>query len=206
MSEVTLAAIATFRPSHKYQPCVRRAVPKVFALICFLLVGTGLATISTEARAFDTPIYILGSGDKLRVSVFGEPDLSVDVEVDGSGAVSLPLIGQVKAGGSAVRQLESEVIKLLRDGYLINPRVSVEVLNYRPFFILGEVRTPGSYPYVNGMTTLNAVALAGGYTYRARTENISVIHASDRNRVEHPTSEDGAVLPGDIVRVPERYF
>ena len=94
----------------------------------------------------------------------------------------------------------------LSGGYLHDPRVSVQVSNYRPFFILGEVSKPGSYSYVNGMTVLNAVAMAGGYTYRADKSGAVIVHANDSNKAEQPAREDATVGPGDIIRVPERFF
>src|SRR5512144_965299 len=123
--------------------------------------------------------YTLGSGDKVRVTVFGHEDLSGEFEVDGSGNVSLPLIRNIKAEGLTVRQLEQTIAERLSPDYLLNPSVSVEVLNYRPFYIYGEVTKPGSYPFVNGMTVVTAVAMAGGFTYRARTSKVRNIHGDD---------------------------
>lgn len=138
--------------------------------------------------------------------VFGEEDLSGEFEVDASGSVSLPLIGEVQADDLTIRQLEGAITEKLLDGYLKKPRVNIEVLNYRPFFILGEVRAPGSYPYVSRMTVLTAVALAGGYTYRARKNRILITRANDPKNGEQTVTEEAVVLPGDIIRVPERFF
>lgn len=150
--------------------------------------------------------YTLGPGDKIRVTVYQEPDLSGEFEVDVDGAVSLPLIGEVRALDHTIRQLEHRIEERLADGYLRTPRVSIDVLNYRPFYILGEVKEPGSYAYVSGMTVLKAVVLAGGFTYRARENRLRITRASDPERREHLASKDTPVLPGDIIRVPERYF
>lgn len=149
--------------------------------------------------------YRLGSGDKLRVIVFGEPDLSGEFDVSGSGKVALPLIGQVDAEGRTLSQFEAAVIAKLMEGYLNNPRVSVEVMNYRPFYIYGEVGNPGQYPYTNGMTVLNAIAVAGGYTYRANTSEIYITRGDGAEQT-YPASQAVKVLPGDVVRVPERFF
>lgn len=154
-----------------------------------------------DAKSF----YRLGAGDKLRIVVFGEDDLSGEFEVDSGGSLSLPLIGEIVAAAKTPRDLERDVARTLSDGYLVNPRVSIEVLNYRPFFILGEVKEPGKYPYVNGMTVLNAVAVAGGYTYRARKDQIVIVRGGDSGR-ETMAQEGSSVLPGDIIRVPERLF
>jgi polysaccharide export outer membrane protein len=149
-------------------------------------------------------VYRLDSGDKLRVIVFGEHDLSGEFEVDGTGTVSLPLIGQVYARGLTLRGFEAAVEALLSDGYLKDPRVSTEVLNYRPFYIIGEVQEGGEYPFVSGMNVLTAVALAGGYTYRANSSRVYITRES--HELELPATADTRVLPGDVIRVPERFF
>ena len=150
--------------------------------------------------------YKLGAGDRLKINVFGEESLSGEFEIDGQGVVALPLLGNIKAGGNDVRQLEIDMVAKLKDGYLVNPRVSVEVLNFRPFFILGEVRSPGSYPYVNGLKVLNAVALSGGYTYRARTDRVLIRHGGEPKEKEFEAGEDSRVMPGDVIMVTERFF
>ena len=150
--------------------------------------------------------YKLGSGDLLRVVVYGHEDLSGEFEVKGSGYVSLPLIREVEAAGLTPRQLEQGIIDALKPDFLKNPRVSVEVLNYRAFYILGEVKRPGSYPYVNGMTVVNAIALAGGYTYRARENKVLITRASDAEKKQEPADHKTIVLPGDVIEVPERFW
>ena len=159
------------------------------------------------------PIYTLGAGDRLKVTVFGESDLSGEFEVDGSGNVSLPLIGEVKAGETSPRDLEQIIVGKLKEGVLKEPQVTVEVLNYRPFYILGEVRTPGSYAFVNGITILKAVAMAGGFTYRADKRDIRVIRGVDAARAPPDSNFRGervgqqtVVLPGDVITVTERFF
>lgn len=175
-----------------------------------LLVGLPLVIAAKVAPAAQAPddiaAYTLGSGDKIRVTVFGHEDLSGEFEVDGSGNVSLPLIRNVKAEGLTVRQLEQTIAERLSPDYLLNPSVSVEVLNYRPFYIYGEVTKPGSYPFVNGMTVVNAVAMAGGFTYRARTGSVRITRGNEPNRKQLTADKDTPVLPGDVIEVPERYF
>ena len=150
-------------------------------------------------------VYRLGPGDKLRITVFNEPDLSGEYEVDGSGNLSLKLIGAVPAVGSTLPDLAGLIETRLRDGYLLNPKVAIDVLNYRPFYVLGEVNSPGSYPFVAGMTVLKAIALAGGFTYRARESKIELIRASapDKKIMVDPET---LIMPGDILRVKERFF
>ena len=129
-----------------------------------------------------------------------------ELGVKGAGHVSLPVIREVTAAGLTLRQLEQAVIDSLKPDFLKNPRVSVEILNYRPFYIIGEVKRPGSYPYVNGMTVVNAVALAGGYTYRAREKKVLITRANDAEKKQEPADHQTVVLPGDVIEVPERFW
>jgi polysaccharide export outer membrane protein len=173
-------------------------------LVGLLLLGfSGLWSSCAQA---DVAGYRLGTGDKLRVTVFNEKDLSGDFDVNDQGLVALPLIGQVKVGGLTISEAQDLITQKYGKDYLVNPRVNVEVLNYRPFFILGEVKNPGSYPYVSGMTVLNAVALAGGYTPRANRNNITAKRASNPQGSEVEVQEDTVVLPGDVIRIHERFF
>jgi protein involved in polysaccharide export with SLBB domain len=150
--------------------------------------------------------YRLGAGDKVRVTVFGENDLGGEFVVDGSGYLRLPLIGEVKAAGLSARNFETEVEKQLKDGYLKEPRVNVEVTTYRPFYILGEVTRPGPYPYVNGMTVLNAVALAGGYTYRANERVVGIRRSGQSKEETLPVDQAVKIYPDDIITIRQRFF
>lgn len=138
--------------------------------------------------------------------VYGEEDLSGEFELDGTGIISLPLIGSVNVGGRDLAGAASLIEEKLADGYLINPRVSIEVMNYRPFYILGEVNDPGSYPFVNGMSVLNAIALASGFTYRAAKTKVEITRRIDGEEHKFRAQDTTLVLPGDIIRVPERFF
>jgi polysaccharide biosynthesis/export protein VpsN len=150
--------------------------------------------------------YQLGPGDRVRITVFRHPDLSGEFQLDGSGSFAMPLVGEILAGGRDSRQLETEIEAHLKDGgYLVDPQVGVEILNYRPFYIIGEVNNPGSYQYVSGMTVINAVALAGGFTYRADQDDI-VINRGGSQGPEVEAMLDTEVLPGDIINVTERFF
>jgi protein involved in polysaccharide export with SLBB domain len=149
--------------------------------------------------------YRLGSGDKLKVTVFGEEDASGEYEVDATGAISARLVGRVQIQGLSVSEVEQTLIDAYRSrGFFKNPRISIELVNLRPFFILGEVEKRGSFPYVNGLTVAQAVAIAGGYTYRASRGRITIQRVGSSK--EEPATEATVVYPGDIVRVPERYF
>ncbi|MEO9876137.1 MAG: polysaccharide biosynthesis/export family protein [Anderseniella sp.] len=150
--------------------------------------------------------YQLGAGDKVKVNVFGEADLSGEFLVGDNGRIDLPLIGAVQARGQTVTQFQNAVVTRYSGGYLKDPKVSVSVLNYRPFFIQGEVGKGGEYPYKAGLTIQNAVAIAGGYTYRANTSKAFVRRAGQDQEVEIQTNQRVAINPGDIIRVPERFF
>jgi polysaccharide biosynthesis/export protein VpsN len=169
------------------------------------------AAVAGGASAGGAPLedissYRLGPGDALRVNVFRHEDLSGEFTLDGDGYFALPLVGEVLGGGRTARQLESEIEGALKSGgYLIDPQVSIQVLNYRPFYIIGEVNNPGSFEYVNGMTVINAVALAGGFTYRADQDDI-VISRGGSSGPEIEAAPDTEVLPGDIIEVQERFF
>jgi polysaccharide biosynthesis/export protein len=152
-----------------------------------------------------TRIYRLGIGDKLKISVFGEESLSGPVEIDAFGRVSLPLAGDVPAKGLSIIQFRDAVAKKLSDGYLKNPRVTVEVTNYRGIYIHGEVKTGGEFPFKPGLTLRDAVALAGGYTYRA-DQSLMLIQREGDGVVRIPLPTDVPVLPGDNLQVPERFF
>jgi protein involved in polysaccharide export with SLBB domain len=148
--------------------------------------------------------YLLGIGDRLRVIVYGEADLSGEFEIDANGAISLPLVGSMQASGQTIDGLEQYITKRYNE-YLRNPRVNLQVIQYRPFFIFGEVRQPGSYPFIPGMTVKNAIALAGGYTVRGGPSTISLEHASEKGK-ERDVTEDTSVYPGDAIRVSGRLF
>ena len=150
--------------------------------------------------------YTLGTGDQLRVTVFGQPDLSGQFEVDGSGSISLPLVGQVEAVGLTTPELEKRIVGLLEGDYILNPRVSAEVINYRPFYILGEVNRPGEYPYTSGLTVLNAVAASGGFTYRANKKVVYIKSVDSAQEQAYELTTSTVVRPGDTLRIGERIF
>jgi polysaccharide export outer membrane protein len=150
--------------------------------------------------------YVLGPGDKLKLNVFDETDLSGDYAIDGSGYVRLPLIGQVRAAGYTAQQLEGAIGSALAQGYLKSPRVSVEVSTYRPFYIIGAVNRPGEYPYVNHMNALNAIALAGGYTNTAVESVVYIRREGTNQEVRMDTDRSTQIYPGDVVRVNNTVF
>jgi polysaccharide export outer membrane protein len=179
-----------------------------------LVAGVMMLAGGGPARAADAvaepvrviPEYRLGADDKIRVITFGEDSMSGEFMIAGSGTVALPLIGQVKAAGLTISEFQTEVETALKNGYLKDPHVSVEVLTYRPFYILGEVQKPGEYPYTNGLTVLNAVATANGFTYRANTKRVFIKRADSPAEEEYPLTSATPVAPGDTIRIRERFF
>lgn len=180
------------------------------AALSLTLVACGGSTArkaTAAAEAGDVPkVYQLAAGDRLRINVFGHPDVSGEFEVDGDGSITFPLLGQVAAAGRSVNELKTHVAAQLNENYLVNPRVSVDVLNYRPFYILGEVEKPGSYPYQLGMTVRQAVALAGGFTRRAVTSEVTLIRPGDEGSAALAAKLETRVLPGDTIEVDRRFF
>jgi protein involved in polysaccharide export with SLBB domain len=150
--------------------------------------------------------YLLGAGDKVHVTVYGEDDLTGEYAVDGNGFIALPLVGQVKAAGYSGPALQVAIAAAFSNGYLNNPRVSVEITTYRPFYIIGQVNKPGEYPYVNGMTALNAVALAGGYTPQASDAYVYVRKIGETAETKLPADQTTQIHPGDVVRVDQTGF
>ena len=172
----------------------------------WLLLLVVLCAASAWAQGPDVPDYRLASGDRIKVTVFGHDDLSGEFEIDGSGEISMPLIREVKAAGLTVGELEETISDALQPDYLKHPRVSVEVLNYRPYYIIGEVTSPGKYPYASGLTVVNAVAVAGGFTYRAKKSRIRIKRTVGDQAIEIEAQLNTPVLPGDVIEIPERFF
>lgn len=153
------------------------------------------------------PAYTLGIDDEVHMIVYGEPELSGDYIVGSTGTISVPLIGEVAVNKLTLRQAEHIIATRLADGYLIEPSVSLQIAKRRPFYIMGEVRSPGSYSYVSNMTVMNAVAMAGGFTYRARQGSVEILKPeNDGKDVDKEASVDARVAPGDIILVKERFF
>lgn len=150
-------------------------------------------------------VYRMGVGDKIKLGVFNEPNLSGDFEIGAAGTVAVPLIGTVRAEGRSLEDFRREVTTRLSSGYLNNPKVSVEMLNYRPVFVHGEVKKGGEYKYRTGIRLRDAVAMAGGYTYRAEQSYVEL----SRNGGPQSTVSAGSnfvLLPGDNIHIPERFF
>jgi polysaccharide export outer membrane protein len=149
--------------------------------------------------------YTLDTGDQLHVTVFGQDAMAGDYVVDGSGYISLPLIAQVEARGRTSEQLEQQIgQQLVEGGYLKDPNVNVQILTHRPFFILGQVSQPGQFVYMENMTVLAAVAMAGGFTARADPDGFTITRKVGDQIVEERAQRNTVLRPGDVVYVRER--
>jgi len=169
------------------------------------LVALVALLLPAVADAGDGPRrYRLAPGDRLEILVHGHERLSTEATLDGAGAVSLGLVGRVRLAGLTVRQAGARIANAYEPDYLNDARVSVRVLNHEPVFVLGEVKEPGRYDYERGLTVMKAVALAGGYAYRADPDDITLVRG--RSGEGRAVSETARVLPGDTVRVGQRFF
>ena len=167
--------------------------------------------MATQDSAFDAMApenvpYTLDSGDRLRIVVFGQDGLSAIYAVGASGSITMPLIGAVPARGLTPAGLSQSIAERLRQGYIREPHVAVEIESYRPFFILGEVAAPGQYPYVPNMSVESAVAIAGGFSPRARRDTVTLTHADGSGSMRVVVPLGTAISPGDTVLVGERWF
>jgi protein involved in polysaccharide export with SLBB domain len=176
-----------------------RSLPIVFFFTLGVLVNPLAAAGGDE--------YVLAPGDSVSVTVFGEPDLSLEkASVTAAGTIAVPLLGDIKASGLTQNALESVLTERLSDGYLKKPEVTVSIVEYRPFYISGAVSSPGSYPYKEGLTVEKAVALAGGFTPRASKRKITVVREADAGRTPTDAELSTPVGPGDVITVGESLF
>ncbi len=189
---------------------------KIHAVLCVLfaaatlsVAGCGGVSLPAETAPMEisnpSDSYVIEPGNRVRVIVFNEPTLSGDFSVDPSGNLAMTLVGNIPASGVPPKVLGQRIEAVLKkDGYLQSPKVAVEVQSFRPFYVLGEVRQPGEFPYTNGMTVLSAVAKAGGYDYRAWEGEVLLVRVVDGKQKEFRAVERTPILPGDIVKVPQR--
>lgn len=166
--------------------------------------ATEKPAVSEAARAVGD--YRLGVADKVRMIVFNEPTLTGEYIVNSNGALALPLIGDVPASGRTTADLQADIEARFKGGYLRDPHVSIEVLTFRPFYILGEVNKPGQYPFSTGLTVQNAVATAEGFTYRANHHYVFIRSPGETRETRYPLTSTTPVQPGDTIRIGERYF
>jgi polysaccharide biosynthesis/export protein len=165
-----------------------------------------VASAQQQTAAPTAATYLLGPNDRVRVKVYGEADITGEYEVDTNGQISVPLAGHIEAQGLTTKQLERAITAALAKGIVRDPRVNVEVALYRPYYILGEVKKSGEYPYRLGLTVMDAVATAGGFTYRANEGKVYLRRAGAASEETLSLDNPVPVFPGDNIRVPERYF
>ncbi len=162
------------------------------------LIASGFASADTGIDD-----YVLAQGDKISIQVFDEPDLTMTAQIGASGVINYSYLGDLQVAGKSAEDLETQITALLRDGYLVNPSVNVTITGYRPFYINGEVRAPGDYPYQPGLTLEKAIALAGGLTDRASRRKMYVLKVGQEQRkAKMPTK----IAPGDIITIKEGFF
>ncbi|MEE4207208.1 MAG: polysaccharide biosynthesis/export family protein [Erythrobacter sp.] len=181
----------------------------VLALPLFLTAcGGGASSDLAYATPSEAPPYTLGPGDRMRITVYGEETLTGEYRVTGEGDVSFPLIGNVPAEGMTIEQLQRTLTTRLSEGYIADPRISAEIIDYRPYYVLGEVGRPGEYTYAVGLTLQQAVAAAGGFTYRANDDRVFLKRAGETKEMVVDLDEYPAfpIQPGDTIRIGERYF
>ncbi|MGJ4940752.1 polysaccharide biosynthesis/export family protein [Bradyrhizobium sp. HKCCYLS1011] len=186
--------------------------------LVFLAAALGLAGCYTDYGPVELetrPVSLANSaaptrlhpGDKVRVTVYGEEGLTGEYEVNPAGSISMPLIGQIRAAGRSQGELERDIAGRYRGGgFLQDPHVTVAITQFKPFYILGEATNPGEYPFRSGLTVHSAVAMAGGFTYRASRSVVLIRHTGEEIWKEYPLSEPVPIVPGDLIRIPERYF
>ncbi len=150
--------------------------------------------------------YTIGEGDVLHVEVYGEPELALDLTVDSRGFVEYPFIGKLQVKEETVESIKQEIVLMLKDGYFVNPQVTVVIKQYKPYYIQGEVRSPGSYPFEVGMTVRRAIAKAGGLTERASKKKIYLTHANSGASKEIKVDMDASILSGDVILIKESFF
>lgn len=182
----------------------------LLAAACMLLAACSTrGATAPQVAAHEAPAvreYRLGAGDQLRIAVFGQAELTGQFLVSAHGAIAYPLVGEVQAAGLTIPEFSQHLTQTLQAGYVRQPNVSVEVTNYRPFYILGEVEEPGTYPFSAGLTVMRAVATAGGFTYRASSHRVYIMHDSEGVERVYELTSATPVQPGDTVRIVERWF
>jgi polysaccharide export outer membrane protein len=184
-----------------------RSLPLLAAVASVLLASCSPGRDLPPLQATTQAVYRLGPGDHVRIIVYGNDQLSKDFRINDTGGLDLPLVGTINAKGLSTQELKTEIGNtLMRENFVREPSVSVEVISYRPIFILGEVSKPGQYSYQPGMTVLTAVAVAGGYTYRAYEGYAAITRTQGSEAVEGRVTPQTYVAPGDVIRVFERTF
>lgn len=176
------------------------------AKLTFTLIMSIIMFLSLPSSANSSDNYKVSTDDEISITVFDEPDLSLEkIKISTNGSISMPLIGEIKVKGLTLPQIEKQIVNLLLDGYLKKPNVTVAITEYRPFYINGEVKKPGSYPFRKGLTVQKAITLAGGFTQRASKNSITLVGELEKKLVKTVTLDD-TVSPGDVITISESFF
>ena len=179
---------------------------KLFRILVTLSIAF-LSSLATVSFAAGDSAYRLGSGDVISINVFGEQDLSFDkIRLTDAGTLSFPFLGEVRANGKTAIELEEIIVTGLKGDYLIDPKVSVSVLEYREFFISGEVKSPGGYPFKPGLNLQKAITLAGGLTDRASERKMFIVRDGESEADATRADMNTPVMPGDMIKIEESFF
>jgi polysaccharide export outer membrane protein len=179
------------------------------------LILTATVLFSPLVMAIDTALagYKLGAGDVINISVYDEIDLSLEVRIGLSGQISYPLLGDVGVSGLSPKQLEDKIVAGLKGPYLIDPSVTVSIVEYRPFYVIGEVKKPGGYPFHPGLTVDKAISISGGFTERASKSNIFIVHDAGNKAGQRTENDDkeavklfDVIQPGDVITIEQSFF
>lgn len=175
-------------------------------MIRALLLIAAVASVSAGWAAQTAPTYKLGTGDEIRIQVYGEDDLLMETRIGDSGVIAYPFIGEIQVAGKTPAEVEAIIVAGLKPDYLVDPTVTVSVVEYRPFFIYGEVEDPGGYPFQPGLTVAQAIALGGGFTERASRQRIFLVRDDDPTHQRRQVTLNTPIGPGDTVTVEQSFF
>ena len=177
----------------------------IFLITLCLLTSISMSLFAQQSNQ-QMAQYQLGAGDIITINVYGEPELSMTTRLPDVGTINYPFLGEIKLVGLTADEVEKKIYDGLLGDYLVNPSVSVAIVEYRPFFIDGEVKRPGGYPYQPGLSVNKAAALAGGYTERAARDKITIIREKDGRTNEFTVTVSDMIQPGDIITINQRFF
>jgi protein involved in polysaccharide export with SLBB domain len=175
-------------------------------LIAFFINLSLLASSSLLGESLNLSKYRLDSGDRIKITVFDEADMSLEISLGDSGVINYPYLGEIRISGLTINELEIFLTTQLKPEVLINPSIQVSIIEYRPFFIDGEVNSPGGYPYQPGLNVSKAIALAGGKTERGSEDKVYVVRATDKNNKKIKISLNDSIYPGDIITIEQSFF
>ena len=178
---------------------------RIFSLALIFLCATG-RSFAAEAPVKGLPDYALGTGDMVRIQVYDEADLYLESRVSDRGTISYPFLGELRVSGLTPGQLAARISQRLKGDYLVNPKVSIDILEYRQFYVNGEVQQPGGFPFQPGVTVRKAISIAGGFRERASRDKINIIRDTGPEARPAPARLDDFIRPGDIITVEESFF